>query len=61
MSWIGGNCQGDRNYECYYLTFDTWEEFCIDSDDRCFSIYDNAGLTGIVDHTQPPPDDGGGW
>lgn len=60
MTWIGGSCQGDRNYECYYLTFDTWEEFCIDSDTPCSSIYDNAGLTDYVDHTRPP-EGGGGW
>lgn len=58
MSWIGGVCQGDRNYECYYSTFDTWKDFCIDSNDRCPSIYDAAGLISYVDHTIPSD---GGW
>lgn len=58
MSWISGNCQDNRHYSCYYSTFDTWEDFCIDSDDPCWTVYDNAGLVNAVDNWAPS---GGGW
>ena len=61
MSWIGGNCQGDRRFECTYLDFDTDESVCLDQDDPCWSVYDHMGLVKVVDHKAPPPSGGGGW
>ena len=69
MSWVSGNCQGDRNYECYYesvnpVGYDEWgfpiyAQWCKDSDDRCFEV-DNGGVfVDMVDHTVD--EDGGGW
>lgn len=68
MSWISGNCQGDKNYECYYESFEPvgYDEYgfpiyatwCKDSDNRCFSVDDGGGLVKVVDHTTS---DGGGW
>ncbi len=57
MSWISGQCQNDRHYSCN-STFDTWEDFCIDSDDPCQTFHDNAGLIQAVDNWAPADD---GW
>ena len=57
MTWTGG-CQGDRRCECTYLTFDTFEEFCIDSD-VCWDVYDNGGLIG--EKCKNEVGGGGGW
>lgn len=61
MSWIGGNCQGDRRFECTYLAFDSDESVCLDQDNACWEFYDNMGLVKVVDHQAPPPSGGGGW
>jgi hypothetical protein len=63
MSWIGGACQGNRRYECNYMTWDTYEGVCLDSDEYCWSMWDRAGLVSVVDHQAPPPppSGGGGW
>jgi len=61
MSWIGGNCQGDRRFECTYLAFDSDESVCLDQDTPCWEIYDSMGLVKVVDHQAPPPSGGGGW
>jgi len=59
MSWISGNCQGDRRFECYYADFNNFDiQWCRDSDDPCFSIDDGGGLIKVVDHNAPS---GGGW
>lgn len=70
MSWISGNCQGDRRYECTYGTYVEsydpntgfrnfeWVTWCRDSDSPCPSIDDGGGLIGEVDHNAPS---GGGW
>jgi hypothetical protein len=44
MSWVGGECQGDREWKCYYLTWDTGEDVCLDYDGSCPQAYDRAGL-----------------
>jgi hypothetical protein len=68
MSWISGNCQGDRNYECYYESinpigydnygFPIYDRWCRDSNTKCFSIDDAGFLIKEVDHTKPSK---GGW
>jgi len=70
MSWIGGNCQGDKDWECTYGTYEetydpdtglpvfTWVTWCRDiSGQGCPSIDDGGGLIGAskVSHG------GGGW
>ncbi|WP_378410430.1 hypothetical protein [Rhodocytophaga aerolata] len=69
MSWINGNCQGDRNYECYYQSFNpigydqygfpVYQNWCRDSDNPCSDFEAGGGLVKVVDHTRP--DEGGGW
>ena len=70
MSWISGNCQGDKRYECYYQSiepvfdengFATFPQWCKDSDSTC-PITDPNGpmastLVSVVDHQSG----GGGW
>lgn len=70
MSWVSGNCQGDRRYECTYGTYVQnydpysglptyeWVTWCKDSDSPCFEIDDGGGLIGVVDHNAQS---GGGW
>lgn len=58
MSWISGNCQGDRRYECTYMDPNTWEQWCRDSDNFCPSFDDGGALWTVVDHQAP---DDGGW
>lgn len=67
MSWISGNCQGNKRYECYYVSFEptgvdengfpTYAQWCLDSDNPCFAINDGGGLVKVVDHQAG----GGGW
>ena len=57
MSWISGNCQGDRRFECYYRSFDG-VDWCRDLDYPCPSVDDGGGLYGFKDHSH---DSGGGW
>lgn len=53
MSWISGNCQGDRRFECTYEDWDEWGvRWCRDSDDPCPSWDDGGALIGVVDHQQ---------
>jgi hypothetical protein len=60
MSWISGNCQGDRNYECYYGTVSgPWQTWCVDSNEYCPGWNDGGALIKVVDHTRPSG--GGGW
>jgi hypothetical protein len=54
MSWISGNCQGDRKWECTYMAWDTEDTWCVDSDDRCPSWNDGGALW----HEAPT---GGSW
>ena len=68
MSWISGNCQGDRNYECTYESinpvgydsygFPIYDRWCKDSNQTCNSIDDAGFLVKVVDHTKSS---GGGW
>lgn len=55
MSWVGGDCQKNRRFECYYLDFDSSESVCLDSDDPCLDVQDHMGLVRFVDHQAPPP------
>lgn len=58
MSWISGECQDDRHYSCTYADFNTWEEWCVDSDTPCLSWNDGGGLISAVDNWAPEDD---GW
>lgn len=59
MSWISGNCQGDRNFECYYAGWNNFDEqWCVDSDEACWNVNDGGALVRVVDHRAPA---GGGW
>jgi hypothetical protein len=59
MSWVSGNCQGDRRFECYYAAFDNFDEqWCKDSDSPCFDVDDGGGLIKVIDHQASS---GGGW
>jgi hypothetical protein len=57
MSWISGECQGDRRYECTYEDPRTFEQWCRDSDNPCLSADDGGFLLKQVDHQAG----GGGW
>jgi hypothetical protein len=69
MSWISGNCQGNRDWECYYgryvteydpdygFPYQVWVSWCRDvSGEGCPGWDDGAPLFGStkVHH-------GGGW
>ena len=70
MSWISGNCQGDKDWECTYGTYEetidpdtgltdfSWVTWCIDvSGAACPAINDGGGLIGAQRVNQG----GGGW
>ena len=56
MTWMDPNaCQGDRRYECTYLTIDGGQQWCEDHDDGCPSWSRGAPLFHVKDN------DAGGW
>lgn len=56
MTWYDPNaCQGDRRYECTYLTWDGSQQWCEDHDDPCPSWSRGAPLFAVKDN------DAGGW
>lgn len=59
MSWIQGECQGDREWECVYQRPDgSGVSWCIDSDEEC--ILTNADGV-LIRSTHHPGGAGGGW
>ncbi|MFL5608784.1 MAG: hypothetical protein ACJ8AD_20175 [Gemmatimonadaceae bacterium] len=54
MSWIGGNCQKNKRFECYYAALNNFDQqWCIDSDASCQDFNDGGGLVKVVDHQAP--------
>lgn len=53
MSWISGNCQGDKRYECTYMDLNMTVQWCRDSDDPCPRADDGGFLVDEVDHEAP--------
>jgi hypothetical protein len=59
MSWINGQCQGDRRFECTYADFNNFNiQWCRDRDFECPIADDGGALIKQVDHQAPPS---GGW
>jgi hypothetical protein len=61
MSWFesGSACRGNKEWKCWYQTFDGSQEWCRDYDNGCPS-YDSGGGLVKQEQTHPPPSSGGG-
>jgi hypothetical protein len=71
VSWISGNCQGDKDWECTYGEYVTvidpytgepervWETWCRDVSGAACPILDGGG--GLVKAVNMHPAPGGGW